>query len=100
MATFGFIGCGNMGGALAHAVCKTVPADQVFLTNRTVEKAKALAEELGCFFVDIATPMKDENGFLRSEYCSDAYCHLSIEGAAVWERALKDFLLEHKGEFA
>ena len=48
MATFGFIGCGNMGGALAHAVCKTVPADQVFLTNRTVEKAKALAEELGC----------------------------------------------------
>ena len=64
------------------------------------EDLKALAAEMDCFFVDIATPMKDENGFLRSEYCSDAYCHLSIEGAAVWERALKDFLLEHKGEFA
>lgn len=48
MATFGFIGCGNMGGALARAVCKAVPADQVFLTNRTAEKAKALADELGC----------------------------------------------------
>ena len=48
MATFGFIGCGNMGGALARAVCKTTPADQVFLTNRTADKAKALAEELGC----------------------------------------------------
>jgi len=48
MATFGFIGCGNMGGALAKAVCKTVPTDQVFLTNRTADKAKALAEELGC----------------------------------------------------
>ena len=48
MATFGFIGCGNMGGALARAVCKTTPADQVFLTNRTADKARALADELGC----------------------------------------------------
>ena len=48
MATFGFIGCGNMGGALARAVCKATPADQVFVTNRTAEKAHALAEELGC----------------------------------------------------
>lgn len=61
---------------------------------------KALAEELDVFFVDIATPLKYENGFLRYEYCSDQYCHLSLEGAAVWERTLKDYLLEHKGEFA
>ncbi len=49
MATFGFIGTGNMGSALARAVCKKVPCDQVFLSNRTPEKAKALAEELQCF---------------------------------------------------
>ena len=48
MATFGFIGTGNMGGALARAACRRVPSDQVFLSNRTVEKARALAEELGC----------------------------------------------------
>ena len=48
MATYGFIGTGNMGGALARAVCRTVSPDQVFLTNRTAEKAQALAAELGC----------------------------------------------------
>lgn len=48
MATFGFIGTGNMGGALARAACKSLPSDQIFLANRTPEKAKALAEELNC----------------------------------------------------
>jgi pyrroline-5-carboxylate reductase len=48
MATFGFIGTGNMGGALARALCLTVSPDRVFLTNRTMDKARALAKELGC----------------------------------------------------
>jgi len=52
MATFGFIGTGNMGGALARAACKKVPSDQIFLSNRTAEKAKALAEELDCRVTD------------------------------------------------
>ena len=54
MATLGFIGCGNMGGALARAACKSVPSDQVFLANRPPGKAKALAEELGCRVADNA----------------------------------------------
>lgn len=33
-ATVGFIGTGNMGAALARAVCKTVPPQQVLLANR------------------------------------------------------------------
>lgn len=45
---FGFIGTGNMGGALARAACKTLEPSQVALTNRTAEKARALAAELGC----------------------------------------------------
>ena len=52
MATFGFIGTGNMGGAIARAVCRRIPSDQVFLANRTPEKAKVLAEELGCRVTD------------------------------------------------
>jgi len=44
---FGFIGCGNMGGALARAVRKTVPGENILLSNRTPEKAEALAGELG-----------------------------------------------------
>ena len=48
MATLGFIGTGNMGGALVRAACGSVSPDQVFVTNRTQEKAQALAAELGC----------------------------------------------------
>ena len=43
-----FIGTGNMGGALARAACRAIGTDQVVLYNRTPDKAKALAEELGC----------------------------------------------------
>ena len=46
MDTIGFLGCGNMGGAIARAVCKAVDPKKVFLANRTVAKAQALAKEL------------------------------------------------------
>ena len=45
---YGFIGCGNMGGAVARAVCKGAGAGDVLLANRTPAKAHALAGELGC----------------------------------------------------
>ena len=45
---YGFIGCGNMGGAVARAVCKGAGAEDVLLANRTPAKAQALAAELGC----------------------------------------------------
>lgn len=48
MAVFGFIGTGNMGGALARALRKNVEGDSILLANRTAEKAAALAAELGC----------------------------------------------------
>lgn len=54
MAIFGFIGTGNMGGALARAACKRLPGGQVLLANRTAEKARLLAEELGCRAADNA----------------------------------------------
>ncbi len=45
--TFGFIGVGSMGSALARAACRW-KADRVVVTNRTLETAAALAEELDC----------------------------------------------------
>ena len=48
METIGFLGCGNMGGAIARAVCKTADPEKVYLANRTAAKAEALAAELGC----------------------------------------------------
>ena len=48
MYLLGFIGTGNMGGALARAACVTVDPAKIILSNRTPEKAEALAAELGC----------------------------------------------------
>lgn len=55
MTTFGFIGTGNMGGALAHAARKRLPGDRIFLSNRTAEKAERLAEKLACQASDNAS---------------------------------------------
>ena len=46
--TIGFIGTGNMGGALAEAAAKAMPAGSILLSNRTAAKAQALADKLGC----------------------------------------------------
>ena len=50
MSTYelGFIGTGNMGGALVQAVCRAVDSGSVLLSNRTRAKAEALAGQLGC----------------------------------------------------
>ena len=59
--SFGFIGTGNMGGALARAACRSVPPRQVLLANRTPVKAERLAVELG------ATP--SDNQTIARESC-------------------------------
>lgn len=51
-----------------------------------------LCEELGCHYVDVATALKDENGQLRNEYCSDEYCHMTYAGIEVWIQTLKDYV--------
>lgn len=55
MTTFGFIGTGNMAGALVRAACKSMNPGQILLANRTPAKAQALADELGCVFSDNQT---------------------------------------------
>lgn len=46
---YGFIGCGNMGGAIATAMSKTTC--DMALTDRS-GKGKALAEKLGCAYLE------------------------------------------------
>jgi len=55
MSSFGFIGTGNMGSALATAASKALPGNQLMLANRTPAKAEALASELKCTFSDNRT---------------------------------------------
>ena len=50
--TVGFIGSGNMGGALARAAAKSVTPDSILLSNRTAAKAESLAAQLGAVATD------------------------------------------------
>ena len=50
--TIGFIGTGNMGGALARAAAKAVSPGSIYLANRTAAKAQALAAQIGAAATD------------------------------------------------
>ncbi len=61
MFEYGFIGTGNMASALCEALVKCISPKKVMLSNRTAEKAKNLAERLGCECADnksVATQCK------------------------------------------
>jgi pyrroline-5-carboxylate reductase len=59
MTTFGFIGTGNMGSAMAKAAAKKLSGEQILLANRTAAKAQALAAEVGGTVTDNRTIAKD-----------------------------------------
>ena len=44
----GFVGAGNMGGALADAVCKKIGGENVVISCKTIEKAISVAEKYFC----------------------------------------------------
>ena len=46
--TIGFIGVGNMGGALARAAARAVDPGRIVVSNRSPEKAEALSKALSC----------------------------------------------------
>lgn len=59
---FGFIGCGNMGGALIKAVSNAVDTSLIAVCDKDENKANAFAFELGVNAVDVQTLAK------QSEY--------------------------------
>ncbi len=72
------------------------------LNNKNIEKynaeLKKLAEEKGYHFADVASVMKDENGNLIPEYCSDPEdmgIHFTDAGAEAWI----DYLLKNANSF-
>lgn len=46
----GFVGAGNMGGALAQAVCKKISGENVIISCKTNEEASEVSNRLGCKF--------------------------------------------------
>ena len=80
--TYGFIGTGNMGGALARAAAKTVEVRScIVLANRTPEKAAKLADEIGSSYaVRVAS--------------SDGLVQLSSFGSGVLRMSARELLGE------
>ena len=52
MSKIGFIGCGNMGGALAKAVSLAGNAEKIFLADLNTQKAEDLAKEISATVSD------------------------------------------------
>jgi len=57
--TYGFLGCGNMGSAIARAIAKTT--NQIMITDRS-GKARVVAEELKCAYSDALTLAQECDG--------------------------------------
>lgn len=55
MAKFGFIGVGNMGGAIAMAAAKVVPGEEILVSAQHPENAARFAREHGCTASDNET---------------------------------------------
>lgn len=65
------------------------------LNNPTIDaynsRLQTFAGENNCYYLDIASYMKDSTGGLASQYCSDGFVHLSTTGANVWIQVLRSF---------
>ncbi len=66
------------------------------LTNENINALnKAMKEyaksKKNVFFINIHDAMMDDNGFLKKEYCSDKFCHLTNAAYAVWVESMRKF---------
>lgn len=75
-----------------------IPGEKTKLNNKNMDlynvELKAFAEANGCHFVDIATVMKNDQGGLKENFCSDAYVHLTYAACDAWALVLRDYVAE------
>lgn len=89
---FGFIGTGNMGGALARASAKAMPAENILLSDAYAPVAEALAKELGCRSADVQTVAKTA-GFIWLGVKPQVIGTMLAEIAPVLNQRKDDFVL-------
>lgn len=79
---YGFIGCGNMGGALARALSKSTT--DIMLADHSFEKADSLAKELGC---------KSSNNLEIAENCDRIFLAVKPQVLSSVLSEIKDILI-------
>ncbi len=67
------------------------------LSNDKINELNSLMMEYAnsqsnVFYIDISTPLMDEQGELKQSYSSDGYVHLNIEGYGVWVNRVVDYV--------
>ena len=77
---------------VTRAFCRKV--DYQPLWDEYNAQMQTVAEENGAFYIDIATPLKGEDGYLPKANSSDNEFHLSTKGNDIWIAALLDFAQE------
>ena len=60
----GFIGAGNMGGALLKAASKTVAPDKIAVYEKDARKAESVKAELGCAVLDSVSELAKACGYI------------------------------------
>ena len=88
---FGFIGTGNMGGALARAAAKKLPAEDIILSDGYGEVARKLAAELGCQAASVAEVA--EKAYFIWLGVKPQVIGSVLQGIAPVLKARKDFVL-------
>ncbi len=66
-------------------------ADYRTMWNEYNAALEAMCLRSGAGYIDIATPLKDGEGYLRDDYCRDGEYHLSDAGLQVWLDSLADY---------
>ena len=65
----GFVGAGNMGGALAVSACKAVDPKEIIVSCKTKEKAQSVAKSLGSSFGSASDVVRNSKFvFLKINY--------------------------------
>jgi lysophospholipase L1-like esterase len=71
------------------------------VNNKNMNRYNTLLEQFckdnNVNFVNVAEALKDDQGGLKAEYCSDDYCHMTYAGVRVWIDYLKNYVInKHK----
>ena len=90
MNTFGFIGCGNMGGALASAIAKNVAGEQIVLCDACPEKAQMLSKDLGA---------RVKNAKAVASECTYIFLGVKPQGFAALFEEIRPILQAREDEF-